>query len=104
MDLTEIFCEIDDFCQGWVSTFSSTLFPVHGNNLPKCCRLSLSEVMTIAIHFHQSYYRTFKYYYIKYVCNYLTGYFPRLVSYNRMVELMPNVLTARLYYLDSRQV
>jgi Transposase DDE domain len=59
--------------------------------------------MTIAIYFHQSSYRTFKDYYTKYVCQYLTSHFPNLVSYNRMVELMPNVLTACLYYLNSCQ-
>lgn len=103
MDLTEFFCEIDDFCQNWSANFSSTFFPANGNNLPKHCRLSLSEVMTIAIHFHQSSYRTFKDYYIKHVCEHLTDYFPSLVSYNRMVELMPNALTACLYYLSSRR-
>lgn len=59
--------------------------------------------MTIVIHFHQSKHRTFKDYYLKYVCQYLTEYFPNLVSYNRMTELMPNVLTACLYYLKSRR-
>lgn len=103
MDLTEFFCEIDDFCQDWLTTFSSTLFPAQSNNLPKYCRMTLSEVMTIVIHFHQSKYRTFKDYYLKHVCQYLTNYFPNLVSYNRMVELMPNVLTACLYYLKSRR-
>ena len=59
--------------------------------------------MTITIYFHQLSYRTFKDYYTKYVCQYLTSHFPNLVSYNRMVELMPNVLTAYLYYLNSCQ-
>jgi len=103
MDLTEFFCEIDDFCQDWLSTFSLTLFSAQGNSLPKYCRMTLSEVMTIVIHFHQSKYRTFKDYYLKHVCQYLTDYFPNLVSYNRMVELMPNVLMACLYYLKSRR-
>lgn len=86
MDLTEFFCGIDDFCQDWLATFSLTLFPAQGNTLPKYCRMSLSEVMTIVIHFPKSKYRTFKDYYLKYVCQYLTNYFPNLVSYNRMVE------------------
>ena len=119
MGLTELFCEIDDFCQDWLATlgwfswsgnptenqsaFSSISFPANGNSLPKHCCLSLSEVMTISIHFHQSSYRTFKDYYLKNVCQNLTDYFPKLVSYNRMVELMPNVLTACLYYLNSRR-
>lgn len=34
-------------------------------------RLSVSEMMTIIIHFHQSHYRDFKTYYIEYVCQYL---------------------------------
>ena len=103
MDLTEFFCGIDDFCQDWLATFSSTLFPAQGRNLPKYCRMTLSEVMTIVIHFHQSKYHTFKDYYLNHVCEHLIDYFPNLVSYNRMVELMPNVLAACLYYLKSRQ-
>ncbi len=103
MDLVKLFCELDDFYQDYLQTFSNTFFPANGKNLPHHCRLHPSEVMTIVVHFHQSSYRTFKDYYTKYVCKYLTNYFPSLVSYNRMVELMPNVLTACLYYLKSRQ-
>lgn len=103
MNLTELFCQIDDFYQDYLKTFSSTFLPTQSKNLPQHCRLSPSEVMTITIHFHQSSYRTFKDYYTKYVSQYLIDYFPNLVSYNRMVELMPNVLTACLYYLKSRQ-
>jgi hypothetical protein len=103
MDLIELFWEIDDFYRDYLQTFSDTFFPANGKNLPRYCRLFPSEVMTIVTHFHQSSYRTFKDYYTKYVCQHLTNYFPNLVSYNRMVELMPNVLTACLYYLKSRQ-
>jgi hypothetical protein len=100
MDLTELFCKIDDFYQDFLTTFSYTFLPTQSKSLPKYCRLFPSEVMTIAIYFHQSSYRTFKDYYSKYVCKHLDTYFPNLVSYNRMVELMPNVLTACLYYLN----
>lgn len=103
MDLTELFCQIDDFYQDYLETFSSTFLPTQSKNLPQHCRLSPSEIMTIVIHFHQSSYRTFKDYYTKYVSQYLINCFPNLLSYNRMVELMPNVLTACLYYLKSRQ-
>ena len=40
MDLTELFCEIDDFCQDWLVNFSSTLFPAQGNNPCTLCRRS----------------------------------------------------------------
>jgi hypothetical protein len=51
-------------------------------------RLTLNEVMTILILFHLSGYRCFKWYYREYVCERLAGYFPRMVGYNRFVELM----------------
>ncbi len=43
--------------------------------------------MTIIVHFPQSNYRYFKYYYQQHVQKYLKDYFPELVSYNRFVEL-----------------
>ena len=103
MDLTELFCEVDDFYQDYLQTFSNIFLPAVGINLPQHCRLTPSEVMTIVIHFHQSSYRNFKHYYIKHVNEHLSDYFPQLLSYNRMVEIMPNVLTACLYYLKSLQ-
>jgi hypothetical protein len=51
-------------------------------------RLALSEVMTIVILFHLSGYRCFKWYCQECVSKQLAKYFPRLVSYNRFVELM----------------
>jgi len=47
--------------------------------------LSVSEVMTILIHFHQSHCRDFKAYYSKHVCQHLRSEFPGLVSYQRFV-------------------
>jgi hypothetical protein len=44
--------------------------------------------MTIVIVFHLSGYRCFKWYYQDCVSKQLSGYFPRLVSYNRLAELM----------------
>src|ERR1700694_656946 len=56
------------------------------------------EVMTILIHFHQSQYRTFKAYYTEQVQVHLSSEFPRLVSYQRFVALIPSVLVALLAY------
>lgn len=66
-------------------------------------RLSPSEIMTILIHFHQSYYRNFKAYYTEYVLTQLRSEFPALVSYNRFVELMPTVIIPLLAYLHQCQ-
>ena len=64
--------------------------------------MAVSEIITLIIHFHQRGYRTFKSYYLRYVCKHLTAEFPKLVSYNRFVELMPSVLTVLCAYLQSR--
>ena len=47
----------------------------------------MSEAITIQILFQISGYRNYKTYYLDYVTQRLTSYFPKLVSYNRMVEI-----------------
>lgn len=58
--------------------------------------------MTIIIYFHLSGYRTFKDFYTRYVCVHLVDAFPRLVSYNRFVELMGQAVVPLCAYLNSR--
>ena len=52
-------------------------------------RMRLREVMTIAIAFHGSGFRTFKKFYTLCVLPHWSKAFPSLVSYTRFVELMP---------------
>ena len=49
--------------------------------------LSKAEIMLIIILFHDSGYRCFKHFYLDYVCKHLRHLFPKVVSYNRFVEL-----------------
>ena len=58
--------------------------------------------MTIAIQVHVSGYRTFKDYYTKEVLVHQRAEFPRLVSYNRFVELMPMTFVPLCVYLKMR--
>jgi hypothetical protein len=102
IELTELFCEIDDFCGLYELNFKSHALPDAVSQRHRSCSLSMSEVMTICINFHLSSYRTFKDYYIKHVLKYLSSDFPNLVSYNRMVEIMSGVLMPCLYYLRTR--
>ena len=62
-------------------------------------QMSLSEIMTILIAFHQSYYRNFKHYYIDCVCVGWGREFPKLPSYQRFVEWMPSTLLPLCVYL-----
>jgi hypothetical protein len=57
--------------------------------------------MTIVIAFHSSNYRTFKHFYLM-LREKHRAEFPRLVSYNRFVELMPSVLGLLCAYLQHR--
>jgi hypothetical protein len=65
-------------------------------------QLCPSEIITILIHVHQSHYRTFKAYYTEHVQVHLRSEFPRLVSYQRFVALIPSVQVPLLASLQSR--
>lgn len=59
----------------------------------------MSEVMTIVILFHLSNHRTFKWFYKRCVCDHLKAYFPRLLSYNRFVEVMQGLIVPLVVHL-----
>ncbi|WP_071880716.1 IS982 family transposase [[Leptolyngbya] sp. PCC 7376] len=61
--------------------------------------LSLSEIMTILIAFHQSHYRNFKYFYLLMMRHYWQKAFPKAVSYQRFVAWMPSSLVPLCAYL-----
>jgi hypothetical protein len=98
--ITELFCQIDDFCKAYETYAQSHYLPADTDEtvLPKCS-MSLSELMTITIWFHASGYRTFKWYYRNYASTILKPYFPRQLSYNRFVELMSSLVAPMTLYL-----
>ena len=85
--IVEIFCEIDDFCNHFFSSLNMRLLPHPNRKRNRQSKMSISEIMTIMVLFHLSHYRTFKDFYFQCVQPELNVYFPRLVSYNRFVEL-----------------
>ncbi len=101
--LVEIFCEIDDFCKSFEKIWAQRLLSAGVIKRVRKNTLSMSEVMTIVVYFHSSGYRNFKHYYKQYVCKHLRWAFPKLVSYNRFVELMPSVLIPLCSFLNSRK-
>ena len=98
--LLTIFYEIDNFCKAFRRFWQRFLLTQGLAKRIKPCSLCLSEIMTIVVNFHMSRFRTFKDYYLKYVCQSLRQEFPGLVSYNRFVELMPGALVALITYLQ----
>jgi hypothetical protein len=89
-----VFCDIDDFCK----EYEKHLITGEGSTMPKP-RLALSEIMTIAVMYHLSHYREFKWYYKNLVIKEWRVYFPKLVSYNRFVEIMQSISVPLILYL-----
>lgn len=101
-DILPLFCDVDDFCQNFEPEFRTHLLANGDRQRIRISSLCLSEVMTIIIYFHLSGYRTFKDFYTRYVSKHLLWAFPRLVSYNRFVELMADSVVPMAAYLNSR--
>ena len=98
--LIELFCNVDDFCQEFESEWNKRLLDSKKRN--RSSQMVLSEVMTIAIHFHQSGYRTFKKFYTVFVKGVMKHFFPNAVSYGRFVELMKGITFPLFCFLQSR--
>ena len=66
--------------------------------------MEMSYIMTIAVFFHLSNQRYFKWHYKNFICGdpRIAGFFGKLVSYNRFVELMPTVAAPLTLYLIGR--
>jgi Transposase DDE domain len=103
MNLLELFCHVDDFCQAFAQQHPSK--PVL--HAPKKMRMRTlqmqpSEIMTLLILFHQQRYRDFKTFYTQHVCEYLRAEFPTAPSYNRFVEWIPRCLMPLTAYLFTQ--
>lgn len=103
MEIVALFCEIDDFCQQFEPRWRQRLITSGERQRLRESRLCLSEVMTTVISFHQSGYRTFKDYFLRYVTPHLRGAFPQLVSYSRFVELKQEAVVPLWAYLQTRK-
>lgn len=98
--LIAIFCDIDDFCIEYERYMESHLLTDERQKAPKTS-MKMSYIMTIAVYFHLSNHRYFKWYYKDFICGdpRVQGFFGKLVSYNRFVELMQRVAAPLTLYL-----
>lgn len=102
MDSTELYCTVDDFWKSFKQEWDKHLIDAGRSKRGPEPELSIPEMMTIVILFHQSNYRTFKYFY-EYVCKYLKKDFPKLISYSRFVYLKKNLFIPLFAYLLQRR-
>ena len=91
--VTEIFCFVDEFCKIFDLELAKSLI-ADGKKLRKPTNkpaLSISEILTILIMYSLSDSKNFKAYYLRlFVSD--RAFFPRLLSYNRFIELVPRAL------------
>jgi hypothetical protein len=99
LSLEALFCHVDDFCREFEPLWRQRLLSDGLQHRRRSRSLSLSEMMTILIAFHQSAYRNFKWFYTQFVCHYWRKAFPGLVSYQRFVEWMPSTQIPLCDYL-----
>ncbi len=93
-DLTELYCLMDDFCKEFEPALRARLIADGKLHRHRPAGLSLAELMTLVVLFHQIRYRQFKLFYLHHVCRPLRREFPGLPSYQRCVELMPRCAVA----------
>lgn len=102
VDITEIFFEVDNFCQKFEPALDEKLLQSGMKKRRRCKNLCGSEIMSILIWFHTSAYRDFKHFYFS-VLAWHRDKFPRLPSYACFVHSIPSVLVALFAYLESRR-
>lgn len=100
-DLTTLFCSIDDFLKEFEIYWNKKLLPWRSSRGPKC-GLSISEIITIVVLFHQSNFRTFKYFYF-FCKRHFSDEFPKLPSYTRFVSIKKRSFIPLFAYLMSRR-
>ncbi len=101
MELITTFYIIDEFCQEFESKWRAQRITSGEGQRNRPSKLSLSEILTIMVHFHQSHHRNFKHYYLDYVCTQLSSDFPNLVSYGRFIEIMSEMTVPMATLLTS---
>lgn len=102
LDLTELFCQIDDFCQDFEYKMPDKSLPQGKKTRKRACGLSMSEMMTIVIAYHQIRFRDFKTFFLSCFSE-LKQLFPKIISYSRFIQLMPRLTVHLLAFSLSLQ-
>jgi hypothetical protein len=102
MDIVALFYDLDKYAVGFEAASEQPRLSDGKAHRRRRCGLHLSEVMTILVLFHDSGYRTFKDFYRRHALEHLRGEFPRLPSYNRFVERVPEAFWALAGFLRTR--
>ncbi|GFO74559.1 transposase, IS982 family [Bathymodiolus platifrons methanotrophic gill symbiont] len=102
MSLTQLFCDVDDFCKVFIPEWEKTQIDSGEKKRRRKRCISTSEIISLIIYYHQSGYGTFKWFYLRYLPRNLSGAFPKAPSYNRFIELLPEVIVPLTAFMQTR--
>jgi len=100
IDYHSLFCFVDDFYKGFEPWYKKSLISSGTKKRNRECKMSLSEIITILIAFHQSGMACFKYFYLELMRNY-RNLFNYLVHYDRFVALIKLAFPALVCLLKT---
>lgn len=100
IDYDRLFYFVDNFCKGFEPWYKKQLVSGHLMRRRREGHLTLSEVLTILIAYHQSGMACFKYFYLD-LCSHHRHLFPRLVHYDRFIVLIKQAFPALICLLKG---
>lgn len=100
IDYDRLFCFVDDFYKGFEPWYKRSLLTCGKSERNREYKMSLSEIITILIAFHQSGMACFKYFYLELIRNY-KNLFNHLVHYDRFIALIKLAFPALVCLLKT---
>lgn len=100
IDYDRLFCFVDDFCKGFEPWYQRQLLSDGSKRRIRPGKLSLSEILTILLAYHQSGMACFKFFYFE-LLKTKTVLFPKLVHYARFVRIANHSLPPLMCLLKS---
>jgi hypothetical protein len=100
VDITALYCCLDDFCKVFGDWEAHRLIPSHAAR-QRPGKLSRSEMLFIAVLFHLSPYKNFKVFYLYGVGHQHRACFGALPHYDRFVSLTPRLFVPLMVLLHS---
>jgi Transposase DDE domain len=100
--LTEVFCEVDDFCQAFEEQRKAYLLGSGASPRGPKPGLSVSEIITLLLVLHSSRFKYLKNFYQGVAIPMLRPYFPGLPCYEQFVTMQKRALVPLMFFLHSR--
>jgi hypothetical protein len=100
VDITALYCCLDDFCQVFADWEAHRLIPL-AQTRQRTGKLSRAEMLLIVVLFHLSAFRNFKTFYLYGIGHQHRACFGDLPHYDRFVSLMPRLFVPLMVLLHS---